>query len=154
MKPNRPPLFSLLIALLLSFAAAQAVQYAPAPSPAPKPAAPPSSSKDTAPAPKIEGIPLARNDGRWLGLAVEGGNFKLRFYDKDKKPVKPDAARAAVRWSPQGKIGEQHTVLNPAGNTLTSPLLVPPPLTFRVYLTLLGADDQAIETFVTDLHDL
>ena len=112
------------------------------------------AAKPAAPAPKIEGIAVSRTNGTWLGLAVEGSNFKLRFYDKDKKAVKPDAARATARWSPIGKTGEQRVVLNPDGDLLTAPQFVSPPLIFRVFITLLSNDDKVLETFSVDLHDL
>lgn len=99
---------------------------------------------------------IARKDGRWFGLAVEGGHFMLRFYDKDKKPEKqPEAARVTARWSPVNKAGDQRAVLNPGGDRLayTAPQFVSPPLTFRVYLTLLDADGKAIETLSADMKD-
>ena len=128
----------------------------------PPPATPPpatapggkAAEKPAAPAPKIEGVAVQRANGTWVGLAVEGGNLKLRFYDKDKKPAQPDAARAAARWSPIGKTGAQRVVLNPAGDLLTAPQFVSPPLIFRVFITLLSSDDKVIESFSVDLREL
>jgi len=99
------------------------------------------------------GLPIARQNGHWLGLAIEEGNFKLRFYDQHKKPEKPDVARATARWSPVGiKSADLHTVLNPEGDgmVLRGPQFVAPPLTFKVFLTLLSTDDKVVETFVVD----
>ena len=39
---------------------------------------------------KIEGQSIARAGGGWLGLKVESGTFRLRFYDANKQPVAPD----------------------------------------------------------------
>jgi len=178
MKANLLP----AVALALGLVAPLAAQYAPAPKPAapaadrgaaapatpapasrgatastsaptaPKPKADPKAAE---PAPKIEGVAIARKDGRWLGLAVENGHFMLRFYDKDKKPEKQaDAARATARWNPVNKAGDQRAVLNPAGDALTAPQFVAPPLTLRVYLTLLDADGKAIESLSADMKDL
>ncbi len=139
-------------------------QYQPTPAPAmpstPPPAAPtaPGGGKAEGKAEPadgtIVGMELARKDGHWLGLAIEDGNFKLRFYDKHKKPEKPDVARAAAHWSPVGKLGELHTVLNPEGDglVLRGPQFVSPPFTFKLFVTLLSADDQVVETFVVDEH--
>jgi hypothetical protein len=167
------------VALALGLVAPLAAQYVPAPKPAapaadrgaaapatpaprgatastsaptaPKPKADPKAAE---PAPKIEGVAIARKDGRWLGLAVENGHFMLRFYDKDKKPEKQaDAARATARWNPVNKAGDQRVILNPAGAALTAPQFVAPPLTFRVYLTLLDADGKSIESLSADMRD-
>ena len=35
-------------------------------------------------APKVKGVEAQRANGAFLGLAVEGNSFVLRFYDKDK----------------------------------------------------------------------
>ena len=35
----------------------------------------------------IEGMTLNRANGTFLGLTVEGGQWKLRFYDEKKKPA-------------------------------------------------------------------
>lgn len=160
MRTDRPFGPTCAMALILVLAGPLGAQYAPMPQPpAPAPAAPSvavpkgkDESKSALPAAKIEGVVIARADGRWLGLALEGNNFKLHFYDKDKKTVKPDAARASVRWNPVGKTGELRTVLNPAGDTLVSPLFVAPPLTFRVFLTLLSAEDQVLETYIVEMR--
>jgi len=154
----RPLLTLVLLAGLSAFAAdappAKPADAQPAPkADAKKPATPAADE----PAPKIEGVALARPDGRWLGLAVESGRFVLRFYDKDKKPEKqPDAARASARWKPVGKVSEQRAVLNPASEAaaLTEPQFVSPPLTFKVYLPLLDAEGQAMQSLVADLGDL
>ena len=105
---------------------------------------------------KIEGLTIARKDGRFLGLTVEGVQFKLRFYDSKKKPEKVDAARAAVRWTPVSVKGEQRVILNTAsdGMSLVSPGLVKPPLNFRAFFTLFSASEQAMDTFWVDLSEL
>ena len=173
MKPNCPPLRRLLAVALLGCALPLWAQPPTPASPTLKTAAPASVAPATPPAPavpadknampaapapppKIEGIAFARADGRWLGLAVEGGHLVMRFYDKTKKPEKPDVARASARWNAVGKITETRGVLNPAadGKTLTAPQVVTPPLTFKVYLTLLAEDGAVVESFVADLRDL
>lgn len=103
---------------------------------------------------KIEGIEVARPDGRWLGLEVVGPTFRLSFYDADKKPESPDVARATARWDPINKTGNMRTVLNPAGNSLVSPAVVRPPLLFKVYFTLLSAEGTVVEQQVIDLRSM
>lgn len=104
---------------------------------APKPATP----KQDKAKPKIEGITIPRADGRFLGLTVDGVQFKLRFYDAEKKPETPDVLRAAARWVPVNVKAEQRAVLNLSddGTLLISPGLVRPPLTFRAFFTLFSA---------------
>ena len=121
---------------------------------APKPKPEATKKEQAEPEPKIEGITIARKDGRFLGLTVEGVQFKLRFYDAKKKPETADAARASARWSPINVKAEQRAVLNPAdgGKALVSPGVVRPPLTFRVFFTLFSASDEVIETFVVEMH--
>jgi hypothetical protein len=105
---------------------------------------------------EIKGIELPRQKGGFLGLTVEGPRLVLAFYDAEKKPVAIDVARASARWNPTNKVGEVRTVLNPGtdGKTLVSPNVVQPPLVFKVYLTLLDADGNALESIVADLRKL
>ena len=120
----------------------------------PKPKPDTTTKEKAEPEPKIEGITIARKDGRFLGLTVEGVQFKVRFYDAKKKPEAADVARASARWSPANVKAEQRTVLNPADGclALVSPGVVRPPLTFRVFFTLFSANDEVIETFTVEMH--
>lgn len=121
---------------------------------APKPAAP--KKEKAEPPPKIEGLTIPRADGRFLGLTVDGVQFKLRFYTDKKKPEAPDAARAAARWRPVNVKTEMRAILNPDtdGKALVSPGLVRPPLTFRAFFTLFAEDGKVMDTFSVDLNDL
>lgn len=92
--------------------------------------------------------------GGLLGLAIEGNAFVLRFYDADKQPVAPAAARAAVRWDPIGKAGTERTVLNPANGGLRSPSVVRPPHLFVAWVTLLDDEGHALATHAFDLREL
>lgn len=132
-----------------------AASFAMAATPSPKsgPSAPGSSDNSDATAPVIDGITISRKDGSFLGLTVDGTSFKLRFYDKDKKPVAPDVARAAARWSPVNEKAQYRVILNPVGDALVSPAQVRPPLTFRVFFTLFAADGSAVENFTVQLDD-
>lgn len=143
-----------------------AVGLMQAQSPAPAPAAPGAAAK--APAkkevkkeekkeeePKIPGTTIVRPNGTFLGLEVEGGKFKLSFYDKKKKAMAVDVTRATARWpNPRGP-GDNRTVLNPAGKALIGAKPVLPPFTFNVYLTLLqgdGDEAKAVENYVVQLR--
>ena len=110
------------------------------------------AAKKPAPELTIRGTVITRADGTFLGLEAVGGDFKLSFYDKKKKPLAPDASRATVRWPNQRGPGDLRAVLNPSGNSLVGgQKRVDPPYTYKVYLTLLqgeGSETKAGESFV------
>jgi hypothetical protein len=123
----------------------------------------PPKPKTTKPAPapaeeeiKIEGLEITRANGTFLGLTVEGPRLVLKFYGKDKKPAPIDVARAAARWDPLNKTGDERSIMNPneANTALISTPVVKPPLVFKVYLTLLDADGKAVESIIADLRQL
>ncbi len=103
---------------------------------------------DETPEATIPGVSAPRAKGGFIGIEVNDSGFKLSFYDKDKKAVDCDVARAAVRWKPDYKIGEERRVLNPSGDgkTLVS-TPVRPPYNFRFSLTLLSENGEAVESF-------
>ena len=111
--------------------------------------------------PKIEGQAIARAAGGWLGLKVEGGTFRLRFYDANKKPIAPDVARAVLRWKSNRRIAREVAVLTLGGepNLMTSEKSVPPPYNFRLTLVLLRtgsgeseADEAGAESIAIDFR--
>src|SRR5882757_10913630 len=114
-----------------------------------KPGPAPAKQEDTAkpegdePELTIPGVSVPRANGGFIGITIDDSGFKLSFYDKKKKPVDCDVARATARWKPNYKIGEERRVLNPSGDgkTLTS-TPVRPPYQFKLYLTLLSEDDK------------
>ncbi|MBA3848860.1 MAG: hypothetical protein C0502_02545 [Opitutus sp.] len=135
------------------------------PPPAPAPAAPAKETK-TAPAPakadakekakkkekpkkkeeaKIEGTVFNRPDGTFLGLTLQGGKFKLAFYDKEKKPAKVDVLHAIARWPNVHGPGSNRTVLNTAGDGtfMLSNQFVRGPYAFRLIITLVAGEDGA-----------
>jgi hypothetical protein len=108
---------------------------------------------------KIEGVEISRGAKGFMGIRVVDGVFRLTFYDAKKKPRAPDVARAMLRWPVNYKGGDERTVLNPGGdaNSLTSAKVVRPPLTFKLYITLLAAEGSeeagtGSETFVVDFR--
>lgn len=103
---------------------------------------------------KIEGLAIARPDGRWLGLTMDGLRFKLTFYDQKKKPEPVDAVRATARWRPPTR-NQEFIVLNPGGDgtALFSTRPIDKPWNFRIYFTLIGADDQVLESHVVDYKE-
>lgn len=106
--------------------------------------------------PKIPGVTIARANGTFLSLEVAGGNFKLSFYDKKKKPMGVDVTRATARWPNPRAPGDNRTVLNLSGTALVGAKPVVPPLTFTVFITLLqgeGDEAKAVESFVVPFHD-
>jgi hypothetical protein len=104
--------------------------------------------------PEIVGVEMQRNDGRFLGLAVEGNAFVIRFYDADKKEEPIDVARATARWSSRQKAGQQRTVLNPNGGVLRSPAIVRPPLVFNVFVSFISNEGEVSESFNFNLREL
>lgn len=121
----------------------------------PKPAAKAAEkqAKKDEPLPKIPGTEIARPDGTFLGLELAGGNFRLSFYDKKKKPVEPNVTRANARWPNRrsGTPSEYRTVLNPNGKSLVGSKPVLPPYGFNVYLNLLrgdGENAEVVESYV------
>ncbi|MBI3885698.1 MAG: hypothetical protein HY302_08235 [Opitutae bacterium] len=140
-----------------------AVSFAPA---KPQPAKPAAPAKDTAkqasePAaveePKIPGVVIPRPDGSFLGISIDGGTFKLAFYDKKKKAVDVDVTRATARWPAKYKIGDERTVLNLSGDgkSLVGGKPVRPPYVFKLWLTLLkgeGDDAKAVENYTVDFR--
>ena len=120
-----------------------------------KPTPPPTAAADTgdedAPDPStivLPGTVMERPQNKgYLSLTMEKGSFKLSFYDKNKHPVAPDVARAATRWNPKQKVGEERAVMNlsPDGQSLVGNKFVQPPSPIRVFITLLSAQDVGIE---------
>lgn len=127
-----------------------------------KPAGPVKGQERKAAEAKVEGITVARPNGTFLGISLEGGTFKLSFYDKDKKKARPDVPRAAARWNPSNKPGSERIILNPSadGQALVGNKPVRPPYVFKLYLTLLnptpgpgsGDGEQATESYVVDFR--
>ena len=108
--------------------------------------------KKAEPEPKIPGTVISRANGTFLGLTLEGGKFKLSFYDAKKKPMAPDVTRANARWPNSKGRGDNRTVLNPGGDgkSLLGSTVVLPPFNFNVFLILIaGEGDQAqvVESF-------
>ncbi len=100
-------------------------------------------------APAIKGVEVARPEGRgFLGIELEDGKFKLSFYDAEKKPMKPDVARAVVRWNPVNKIKDERIVLNPTeGDVLRGAQFVQAPHVFNpFFLVLLDDKGETVES--------
>jgi hypothetical protein len=107
---------------------------------------------------KIEGVEIARGEGKgYLGVQIVNSTFKINFYDAKKKPVAPDVARAALRWDPKYKVGEERVILNPSEKSLASPKNIRPPYNFKLFITLFkepaeGADPVVSENYVIDFR--
>ena len=101
---------------------------------------------------------MPRGEKGFLGVEIVGAQFKITFYDKEKKPVKPDVARAALRWDPKYKVGQDRLVLNPDpdGTSLSSPRSVRPPYHFKLFITLINdpgeSENPVGETHVIDFR--
>ena len=125
--------------------------------PAPKPGAPKQDTKKEDEMGVIEGMTLARPNGHFLGLKLEGGKYKLTFYDKKKKPEKVDVTRATARWPNMHGPGDNRTVLNPAGDGtyLMGAQFVRGPYAFKLFITLLrgeGNEAVGVETYTVDFR--
>ncbi len=97
---------------------------------------------------EILGIEIARANGRYLGLEIVSGNFKLTFYNEKKKPEPVDVARATARWQARTKPFREFNVLNPSGDghSLAGNRFVRPPHIFIVYLTLMHESGEVAES--------
>jgi hypothetical protein len=104
-------------------------------------------------APTIPGKEIARQGGGFLGLEIVDGNFKLSFYDEKKKPVAANVARGTARWDSKQKLGRDFTVLNPGGDNLSlvGTKFVRPPYNFIVFVTLLDAAGEAVESYPVNM---
>lgn len=125
--------------------------------PAPKPGAPKQDTKKEDEIGVIEGMTIARPNGHFLGLKLEGGKYKLTFYDKKKKPEKVDVTRATARWPNMHGPGDNRTVLNPAGDGtyLMGAQFVRGPYAFKLFITLLrgeGNEAVGVETYTVDFR--
>jgi hypothetical protein len=107
---------------------------------------------------KTEGMEIARANGGFLGVRLVDGAWRVTFYNAKRKPVPPDVARMALRWDAKYKLGEERVVLNPGGdaNSMTHPKIVRPPLTFKLFITLLASSpdgtDAASENYNLDFR--
>lgn len=150
-----------LLGLLTSIFVAVALVAQPAP-PAKSGAgkgAPAKGAKKEEPAPKIEGMEIARPGGGFLGVQIFNGAFKMNFYDSEKKPTPPDVARAVMRWDAKYKVGQERIVLNPGeANALSNPRTIRPPYIFKLFIVLIkdaaaeGAESPAGESYVVDFR--
>jgi hypothetical protein len=156
-----------LVCLLFATSLLQAQTNPPATTPTdtktpatkPVPGKPPVTKdlkKKPEPEPVIPGITIVRPNGTLLGLEVVGGQFKLSFYDKKKKPMNLDVTRATARWPDKRRPGDNHTVLNPSGsNVLGGGITVVGPFAFNLILNLFqgeGEDAKVVETYVVPFH--
>jgi len=153
MKSHARLLKTLVAALCLGAALPLAAQSTPpgsAQKPGKGPAAPAAKAEAT-----IKGIVLNRPKGGFLGLTLDGNNFKLAFYDAKKKPAKVDVSLATARWPVHYSVYDERAVLTPDadGTALTSPKYVRPPYAFKLYLSLFKeGNENAVESYVIDFH--
>jgi hypothetical protein len=119
------------------------------------PANPAAPAKEDEKEGKIVGLEIARANGGFLGLSIEGGGFKLAFYDAKKKPVAIDVASGVARWQPATQKGSEVAPLSPSGDgkALASSKFVQPPRNFRVFLTLFNAAGDAVESYPVDFRE-
>lgn len=147
----------LLLALVVAVATATVLtaQTTPVRPGTPGKAAPARKGEAEKEEPKIEGTELARPNGKFLGLTLHEGKFKLAFYDEQKEPMRVDALRAVARWPNQHGPGQNRTVLNPAGDGtyLLGALFVRGPHTFRLMITVVKSEDgRDVENYTVDFR--
>lgn len=140
----------------------QTPKSAPAPAaaaPAKKSPAAPAASKKAeakkageAPLVPMDGVIVARGAQGYLGVAVVGGTFVVKFYDEKKLPKTPDVAQISLRWQPKNRNIIERALLSPTGaNAFGSSKTVQPPFNFKLYITMLGAEGaETGESFVLD----
>ncbi|GAB1488084.1 hypothetical protein MASR2M8_05270 [Opitutaceae bacterium] len=103
----------------------------------------------------IDGIAIARPDGRWLGVTVEGLNLKVTFYDKKKMPEAIDVLRGNARWRLPTIAQQERAVLNPGpdGKSLIGNRPLRKPWTYPVAIVLVNASEEVVETHQVQLSD-
>ena len=117
-----------------------------------KPAAKADVNLVAQPEPTIEGITIARPDGRWLGVTV-GLSLTIKFYDREKNQVPADLTRALALWKTPGVKGEKRTILNSFGvDLLTSPPVFQPPYVYPVRLAFYSQDNTVVESYTVMLR--
>jgi hypothetical protein len=129
----RPSFFLGLVSLVLVASPVSMAQAVPAVVP-----------EDGAEESMIPGVVLARPDGRFLGVETEGVTMRVTFYNREKEREPAEAVRISARWT---DTRPRFTVLLPVTpETLVSPSVLSRPFSYIVFLALVGADDQVIET--------
>ncbi len=95
------------------------------------------------------GMNLARDDGGWINVEVQGVSFVVSFYNARMEPVLADVHHGLVRYAYIAKSRDRSVLtLTDDGMKLTSPSDVKPPHVFRVHLALFNQDpDDLAETF-------
>ena len=92
-------------------------------------------------------------------MLLRRGNHFKRLYahqpitlDAARELLPAPAIRATARWNPPMKTGFSRSVLLPAddGRALVGNTFVKPPHNFRVYLTLIGTNDQVLGSYTLD----
>lgn len=99
----------------------------------------------------IEGQVINRPNGKFLGLTLHEGKYKLTFYNEKKKPEPVDVTRASARWDNMHGPGFNRTVLNPAGDGtyLLGAQFVRGPHAFMLYLTLIKGEGETADASET-----
>jgi len=143
---------SMLVAAAFGMVVPVLAQYGP---PAKAPAKPAAPTKQEDKEGKIIGVEIARANGGFLGLSIDGGGFKLAFYDAKKKPVAIDVASGVARWQLVSQRGSELAPLSPGGDgkALVSTKFVQPPRTFKVFLSLFNAAGDAVENYTVDFRE-
>ncbi|MFT3829441.1 MAG: hypothetical protein QM691_07000 [Opitutaceae bacterium] len=147
---------SALLSLALGIGLATSVATA-APKPATAPATPPAAqpaAAETLDEKNLAGILIARTNGGFINLKVDGGKFVMAFYDKDKKAVAPDVTQATVRYR-KFKADQRFLLSGGAdGKTLASPLPVDRPYVFNTVRIVLfdKNEDTPAETYVKNFR--
>ena len=148
---NTSVFFSVIGAAVLWATTSTALAVPQKSKPAPTPAADAGSDED-APDPAtivLPGFVVERPQEKgYLSLTLEAGALKISFYDKNKQPIAPDVARAAARWYPKQKYGEERAVLNTGsdGVSLKANKFLQPPFPVQIFITLLSAEDVGVES--------
>ena len=101
--------------------------------------------------PKLEGVVIERSSGGFLTVTMDGPKLVLSFFDAEKKQIPPDVDHAFVRIHPAGRNPLRRTLIKmDDGLTLTHGQPLRPPWVFKLYITLVDANDKAIEEYVVD----
>lgn len=149
---KKPALAAVVFLGVLSLVVIMPAQTAPA---RPGAKAPGKAQPEEKAEPVIEGMTIPRADGRFLGLTLQEGKYRLTFYDDKKEPTQADAVRAVARWPNPHGPGQNRTVLNRAGDGtyFLGAQFVRGPHAFKLTLVLvLSHDGEQTESYTVDFR--
>ena len=85
-----------------------------------------------------DGLWIDRKDGGFLKLDIRENRLRVHYYDADKKPIEPDAARTIAHYNPRNLTSRQTVLFYPVEGEkhLEAKRFIHPPFHFQVVVVL------------------